>query len=99
MSVLSVGEALRAADTHVQALTFEASALHAEGLVAGWGPFLGAAAAVAATLPGQGLREDLDPLVVAWRRWHQRAALATGGPAFGRGHRRPAPGGCTDLWA
>ncbi len=71
MSLLTVGELLREADQQVRELTFEATYYHAEGLLTGWGEFLAAAAAVAATLPARQPRQDLDELLAAWQ-WNPR---------------------------
>lgn len=73
MSLLTVGELLREADQQVRELTFEATYYHAEGLLTGWGEFLAAAAAVAATLPVRQPRQDLEELLAAWQ-WNPREA-------------------------
>ena len=71
MSLLTVGELLREADQQVRELTFEATVFHADGVIAGWGDFLAAAAAVSATLPVSQPRQDLEELLEAWR-WNPR---------------------------
>ncbi len=71
MSLLTVGELLLEADQQVRELTFDASPFYAGGLLAGWGGFLTAASAVAATLPVPQPRQDLEGLLGAWR-WNPR---------------------------